>query len=287
MARIIKAKRTAPPATAREAVANLDDLAAEARAVVLDARKEAARITAEARANADALAEQAAAKAYDTAFNRGREEGIEQGRTEGLEQARKEFADEAAGLTSLAEGIVRELSVARGQLIHHARCELLDLALAVARKVVGRVAARDPGVAEANLRKALDHVDARRDVIVRVNPEQEEGLRRCLPGLVDALGRSGEVRLVADEDVSAGGVVLRTAEGEVDATIETQIDSIVEALVGGCGCAAADAPPADATGRYEADAPAACRARPAGEPPRRTIPAPLPYAADTTMARSE
>ena len=58
MTRVIKANASQSQ-QARAAVLDLADFAAEARTVVLDARKDAARIVAEARAKAEAAERQA------------------------------------------------------------------------------------------------------------------------------------------------------------------------------------------------------------------------------------
>jgi hypothetical protein len=53
-----------------------------------------------------------------------------------------------------------------------------------------------------------------------------------LPELAESLNCAGKVRLVGDETISPGGAKLQTAGGEIDATIETQLSNVVEALVG-------------------------------------------------------
>ena len=109
---------------------------------------------------------------------------------------------------------------------------MLDFALELAAKIVGRIAAEGATAARENLRKALELAEASAAVCVKVNPAQLAGLNLCLPELLEALGRSGEVRMVGDEAVSPGGVKVQTDCGEIDATIETQWANVVEALLG-------------------------------------------------------
>jgi len=232
MARIIKASSTAACDPGEDGVMNLADIAAEARAVILDARKDAARIVAEARGVADAACEQAAEKGYAEGFARGQNDGYADGHKQGLAEARDELAARAEGLIELAEKVVRELSAARAELLHRGRCEMLDFALELAAKIVGRVAVRDAAAARENLRKALDLADCAQEICVKVHPSQLADLRESLPRFAEALGRTGEARLVGDEEISPGGVKLFSPQGEIDATIETQLSNIVEALLG-------------------------------------------------------
>jgi flagellar assembly protein FliH len=238
MARIIKANSIPPGGAGEAGVMNLADIAAEARAVILDARKDAARIVSEARAMADTVCDQAAEKGYAEGFARGQNDGYADGHKQGLAEAKDELADRAEELIDLTEKVLRELSTARAELLHRGRCEMLDFALDLAAKIVGRVAARDAGAARENLRKALELADCAQELCVKVNPSQLDDLRASVPKFTEALGRTGEVRLVGDAEVSPGGVKLFSPQGEIDATIETQLSNIVEALL---GCCAGDA----------------------------------------------
>lgn len=217
---------------ARRLIRGLDSLAAEAQKVMLDARQQAARVLGEARTQADAAREEAVAKGYAEGLAQGLAEGHEQGLRRGREEAKAQFGEQSAELVEQLRRIVGELEAAHADTIHCGRCELLDFALAIAGKIVGRVAVRDLDAARENLHKVLELADRRREMSVRVNPRQLEALTAMLPDLTGSLGRSGQVRLVGDESISPGGAKLQTAGGEIDATIETQLANIAEALVG-------------------------------------------------------
>ena len=251
MARIIKAETIEQGGTEPGAVLNLADLAAEARSIILDARKEAARIVAEARSVADGVCDQAAEKGFAEGLARGRHDGYAEGHKQGTEAAAEEFAAGARGLIDTAERIVQEFAAARAELLHRARCEMLDFALELASKVVGRVAVRDIDTARENLRKVLELTPGVPEVCVKVNPSQVEAVRLCLPALGEALGRTGQVRLVGDESISPGGAKLVSPRGEIDATISTQLSNIAEALLGAGAGERFRHAPTPGVGRYE------------------------------------
>jgi len=232
MARIIKASGPERSDTAGPAIMSLTDIASEARSVVLDARKQAARIVAEARAEADRACEAAARQGYDEGVARGQNDGYEDGFRRGRADAAETFAKDAAGLLELVDRIAGELKDAREHLLHRGRCELLDFAVEIAERIVGRVARSDPAAAEANLRKALEIAETSRSVRVKVNPGQLAALRRCAEGVAESLGRAGGIELTAEEGISPGGVKVLAGPGEIDATIEAQWSNVVEALVG-------------------------------------------------------
>ncbi|MFP3937481.1 MAG: FliH/SctL family protein [Phycisphaerae bacterium] len=231
MAKVIKQGDGDGQAT-KSALLNLRDIAAEARRVVLDARKEAARIVEQARAEADSVRKEASEAGYEEGLARGRHDGYEQGRQEALAEARRKLSEDSSSLLTLAEKVVRQLDETRSTVLHQGCEEALTFAIALAERIVGRVAAEDLSAGRQNLAKAMNRAGCSSEVTVRVNPRQLEALRTYCTELADALGARGGVELLADERISPGGVRVQTSAGEIDATIEKQLDNVTEALLG-------------------------------------------------------
>jgi len=232
MAQIIKTDATQDVGAARATVLNLADVAAEARAVVLDARKEAARLVADAQAKADEICRAAREEGYGAGLACGRTEGARQGRQEAKEEGKARFSAESAELTGLLRKVVEELSSARAELLHRARCEMLDFAVELAEKIVGRVAVADVSAAQANLDKAMELVRQGGEIVVKANPAQLDCLREYCRNLVESLGMGGPVRLAGDPSVGPGGVKVVSGPCLIDATVQTQLANVVEALLG-------------------------------------------------------
>jgi len=232
MTRIIKADATVDPSATKAGILNMPDFAAEARRIVLEARKDAARIMSEARAEAESIQRRARQDGYAEGFARGQNDG----HTEGGRQARadvgKEIAGEYAELLAWAKEVVAGLSAAQAESRRHGSGGILEMAVLLAEKIVGRVAAVDVEAAKANLAKVLELAHFASKVVVRVNPGQLEALREAFRDLVDALGAGGMVRLVGDERICPGGVKLVSRHGQIDATIETQLANVARVLLG-------------------------------------------------------
>lgn len=225
MAGIIK--QTSEPA--QPSVLKLTDLVAEARQVVLDARKQAAKILADARAQAQRLTAEVSRQAYD--------EGYQRGRLEGQESAVRASAGGSQSDSLDAERRVlleaaRELASGRQAILDEARQELLELALALASKVVGQVAVRDPQAARANLAKAMELLSTSAQAVIKVNPRQLDSLRHRCRELADELNLRAQLTLVGDEAIEPGGVKIVHGGGEIDATIATQLDKLAQAIAG-------------------------------------------------------
>ncbi len=194
MASILKASRSAG------LVDRLDREARErARALLAEAEQTAARIRSAAEGErAEALREAARA-----------------GRAEGLA---------AAGAALLAAAEARQ-----GRLAGLER-EIADIALEVARKLVGRAMAERPELVTELARRALEPVRARREVLLRVSPADVPRLRAELPRLAALLDRAPGVSVREDPGIEPGGVVVETEAGRVDARVEAQLSVLERAL---------------------------------------------------------
>ncbi|MFI4882790.1 MAG: FliH/SctL family protein, partial [Phycisphaerales bacterium JB064] len=70
-------------------------------------------------------------------------------------------------------------------------------------------------------------------VRVRVAAEGAEAVRAALPALSDRLHESASVVVIEDASLSHGSVIVEADETRIDATIETQLERIVQSLLPG------------------------------------------------------
>ena len=65
---------------------------------------------------------------------------------------------------------------------------------------------------------------------IRVNPAQVSIVKQEMPSVLEQAGLDAKILVVPDETMSEGGCMVTTTNGVIDATIETQIGIICEAL---------------------------------------------------------
>lgn len=129
--------------------------------------------------------------------------------------------------TRLLNRVVGKFVRERERLLDELRPELLQLALALAREIVGHEISADPTVIEHTLREALAQLHFASRVIVRLHPDDLAHLRE-VPEVRD--WSAAEVELIADPGVERGGCVLESDRGGVEATIATQLRLLGERL---------------------------------------------------------
>ena len=152
--------------------------------------------------------------------------GYEAGYAAGLAEAEAQMAEAVARLA----GLVRNVREDHAGYYRAAERQVIDLALDVAQKVVEREVEDVPDLAVGVIRAALEELDDSSVVRVRVNPEDEEVVRRRWSSLAAPFGGADRVDLLADSRVQAGGAVLETAQGRVDAQLLTKLGQLGKAV---------------------------------------------------------
>jgi type III secretion protein L len=147
------------------------------------------------------------------------------------EQALKAAYDEGyeAGLAKWTETVLAA-ERAVDDYFAKAEPELVRLAVAIAKKIVGEELRASPETIVSIVREALASARRERSLVIRVNPEQAEEVRRCIDELVKSLGFACELQVKAAPSVAPGGCVVESEFGVIDAQLDTQLRVIERAL---------------------------------------------------------
>lgn len=174
------------------------------------AHRDAERLIAAAHAEADAL--RAAV----------RQEGYAAGHAD----ARDEVATTLAALGDAG----RDLTLMRKRLEDDVVREATALAVEVAARLVrAEIAVRPERVADV-VRGAIRRATDRSRLVVLVSPADLAACREAAPAILADMGGIGRLDVVDDPRVSPGSCVLQTTAGDVDATFESQLARVLEAL---------------------------------------------------------
>jgi type III secretion protein L len=136
----------------------------------------------------------------------------------------------AAGLDQWNDALADAWKQREDFLARH-EAELVKLAVAVAKKVIGRSVEVDPGIVLQTATEALRSVRSERRVTIKVNPSDEAALRKQA-GSLKMLGvEVGELVVIGNPSIEAGGCIVESDLGIIDAQIGTQLASIESALL--------------------------------------------------------
>lgn len=241
-----RADLDAAPAAAAPSV-DWDAVRADAEELIDRAATDAQAILEQAEAAALELVDRAQAHVAEIEAD-ARERGMEAGRAAAEEAARAELEPEIATLRDL----IASLRTQRHAIFESAEPEIVRLAIDVAERVVHTEIGENPNVVVENVRQALTRLLAREVVTLRVNPADLEAIRQHRDSIV-ASSDIEHLRVVEDQRVDRGGVLVETESGTIDAKIATQLREARRAILSdesiALGQSAEDAlhPPAQAS----------------------------------------
>lgn len=110
---------------------------------------------------------------------------------------------------------------------------LMEISLDIAKKIIKKEIQQDSSIILKNISDILKGLSKEETKItITVNPTQVSMLKMEVPSLISSNGLDARVMIVSDENIMEGGCVVETANGVIDATIETQLSVISEALKG-------------------------------------------------------
>ncbi len=225
-------KQTQTAGAMKDAVVlDLGDLGRQAARLRMQAEAQAANIITDAEKKAAQLVENASGQG----FEQGRAEGLEQGMNEGLEQGRAQALAEAAEQLQQVQtawsDVAEQWDAHRTQMDREARQSVIEFALKLAERVVHRVIEVDETVIADQLANALALVLRPMDVAVRINPADRPVLTEAMPQLMNEFARFEHIELIDDDTITRGGCSVSYGQGEIDATLDTQLQRVVELIL--------------------------------------------------------
>jgi type III secretion protein L len=172
----------------------------EAKDILAKAHEQAAQLIEDARQEKDALFEESSERGY------------------------------AAGLDKWNEALAEAWS-RRDDFLSRNEAELVKLAVAIAEKIVRRSVEAGSDVVLQTVKEALKSVRGERRITIKVNPSEEDELREQANSLKLLGSEVGDLVIVGNPSVSAGGCIVESELGVIDAQIDTQLASIEKALM--------------------------------------------------------
>jgi flagellar assembly protein FliH len=162
----------------------------------------------------------------ETAAERGIRDAREAAFREGEAAGRNQAAAQIQPLLDKLARSLHEVAELRPKLRLEAESDLLQLALAIARKVVHRELSTDPEALAGLVKVALEKIRLRDIVRVRINPQYHAPVAQ----LLSRLSPGTSIELLPDPKLELGGLVVETTRGEWDGSVSTQLKEIERGL---------------------------------------------------------
>lgn len=170
--------------------------------------------------------EQTQEYAYRKGFADGKQEGLEEGEKKGFASANTKFESLMEALHQALE----QLQGLRGKAAREFESEVVELSLAIARKVVYRETSTDREIVLAVAREALKQLENPGKIKIKINPADLQAAEEAGIGFCDLAENVKQIRVEAEASIDAGGCVIETDCGEIDARIDQQLQTVEAAF---------------------------------------------------------
>lgn len=152
-----------------------------------------------------------------------KEAAAKEGYQDGLSQARADLEDVKNAITAFLS--------AKQEVFEYIAPDIMEISVEIAQKIIKKELQQDPTIILDNITEILKGLSKEETKItLRVNPVQVSLLKAEIPEVMNNVGLEAKVLIVPDETIMEGGCMVTTTNGVIDATIETQLSVISEAL---------------------------------------------------------
>ena len=164
--------------------------------------------------------------AHAEGYEQGRREGQAYGHREGLEEGRAETRSRIERLDQLLSALDRPFE----QLDQQLENEVVTLVISMVRQLIRREVKLDPGQIVGVVREALGILPiGARGIRVMLHPEDAELVREAY-----AIGEHDQKwQVVEDPVIQRGGCRIHTDTSQIDATLDSRLNSLIAPLLAG------------------------------------------------------
>ena len=150
----------------------------------------------------------------------------EEGHAAGLAAKEEEAREAVERLEVLRQSLVQE----RGQVLKEAELVLVDLAVALARRVTGMRVELDHKVLARVMRNALEHMSEESNLVIKVHAEDLQIATKFAAMWGEKVAQDAVLKVETSDHVDRGGCMIEGSEENIDARIDEQFEVLHEAL---------------------------------------------------------
>ncbi|MFP4382411.1 MAG: flagellar assembly protein FliH [Spirochaetia bacterium] len=190
------------------------------------AEAEAERIVGEARAEAEKIVKEAEEKKQRESED-ARENALKEGREEGFREGR----EEAERLIQRLHVILDKAIQRRAEILEESEAQVVQLVLAIAKKVVKVISENQKNVVLNNIIQALRKLKSKSDIVIRVNIIDLKLTTQHTKEFMERIESVRNVTVLEDSTVDPGGCIIETDFGQIDARISSQLREMEERIL--------------------------------------------------------
>lgn len=210
----------------------IDDLMVAANEKIATMIEETKAETERCLSEANQQAELTKQQAYDTGHQEGYQQGYNEGVLKGKEEILAEMQQTIEQTNEKNHQSIVDTKEEIKKMMLDAERQIVDIALAVARKILAYEISENPMVVLPLVKTALAKVCDQEEVVIRVSADDIDAVLLAKNDLQTMVGREQALKIIVDSTITGGSCIIDTSYGTVDARVDTQFENIKKALQG-------------------------------------------------------
>ncbi len=195
--------------------------------ILQEARTHAEKLLADASKEVERMKVLAAEEAEEVKFR-----AVEDGKLQGVAEAKNQMLEQLQNTTKRCNALLEAATAEARQIVLGADTQIVELVLAITRKIIYDELEERPEVILGIVRAALERVRDQNHINIHVSLDDYESILQARNELQSIVGSEQTLMVTADTVLTRGGCMIETSFGTVEAGVDTQLDSIRRALQG-------------------------------------------------------
>lgn len=155
-----------------------------------------------------------------------KKEAYTKGRIAGRQESEKKLH---SAVKAFGDGL-EQINNLRKSLLESSKEDMVRLIMAAAKKVIQTEIEKNKEIIIHTVNKALQSAIEADEYYIKVHPEDLQIVSEKEPLFLASMKGLQNIHFISDETISRGGCIAESRTGEVDATIESQLDEIYKHL---------------------------------------------------------
>lgn len=161
-----------------------------------------------------------------------KEQATAEGKQQGLDTAGQQMAEQLQQTSERCNSMIAAAEKESRQILLQAEPKIIELVLAISRKIINDEVNERPAVVLGLVRSALERVRDQHEIIIHVSPDDYDFIISSRRELQSIVGAEQSLTVTADAVLGKGGCLIETSFGTVEAGVDTQMESIRRVLQG-------------------------------------------------------
>lgn len=192
--------------------------------------EEAKQIIEQAQTESEKLVEMAKQQAQDESDairEEARKEGYEAGNKQGYEDGTNSLEEKVKAIDTFSKS---QFDI-KHNIIKSAELDIVDLIIAIAKKVCRKTLDDDINVLKTITEEAIKQLKDKESITITIHPDLAEKIYSISEELKADIPKLEHIKIIEDINVSPDGTIVETPLSRVDCRLQTQINQIAENLM--------------------------------------------------------